>query len=360
MLNTMTGFSQFNQFFWRKPKLLQATIFLALWPLANLLFATATMVDVGFFSFKLFFTAAGKIWVLFASSFAIISIIEYVFPSSFKVFKFWRLLAIYLAVFLSMSSLLHPIVTIPPSAMVKHVAANGLVMVLLQTTVYLGVMHLIQQQRRSFEIALTLQESELNMLRAQSNPHFLFNTLNLIVSEISNDADNAKEIVYDLADLLRSNIKMAQQKFTSLTDEVHLVELYLKLQQKRFKDRFSFIIDMDPETRDLKIPALLLQPIVENAIKHGVAPYAKKAHICIRTEIKDEMLRIDINDSGPPFNESTIGEADGLRIVRKTLSLHYPNQHLIELKSTPSGGNFRLQFPAQKYSQSKSQNNQLK
>jgi len=192
---------------------------------------------------------------------------------------------------------------------------------------------------------LALQETELNMLRSQSNPHFLFNTLNLITSEISADPDNAKEIVFDLADLLRSNIKMVQKRFTTVAEEMKLVNLYLAIQQKRFKDRLSFHIDLDPDTKQLKMPALLLQPVVENTVKYAVAPYAAKAHIAVVTQVKQNKLYICFKDTGPAFDDTQIIEGNGFRILRETLALHYRDDYKLELRSTADGGELKLRLP---------------
>jgi len=208
------------------------------------------------------------------------------------------------------------------------------------------VLRLFAQQKRSFEIAANLKEAELGVLRAQSNPHFLFNTLNLIASEISRDAENAKNIVFDLADLLRSNLKMAQQSGVTLSAELRLVSLYLTLQQQRFRDRLTFNVDVEPGTEGLAVPALLLQPVIENTVKWAVAPFAAAAHIELRAHRRDDVLDIEICDTGPVFDDASVVEGNGFRILRQTLELHYPGQWDVALTSTPDGRRMRIRFPA--------------
>jgi LytS/YehU family sensor histidine kinase len=183
-------------------------------------------------------------------------------------------------------------------------------------------------------------------LKSQSNPHFLFNTLNLITAEISTDPNRARETVFDLADLLRSSIKLAEERLVSVTEEMHLVSLYLNLQQRRFRDRLTFSIEIDPRTAELQIPSLLLQPVVENTIKWAVAPYADPASIEIATRLCGGRLSIVVKDSGPAFDEDKIVEGNGFRILRRTLDLQYQANYQLSLSSTADGGVFSLDLPA--------------
>jgi LytS/YehU family sensor histidine kinase len=247
-------------------------------------------------------------------------------------------------------ALVSPVVDPSFYADTPRVIVVPLALLFTQILVYVAVLHIFEQQQKSFETQLILKEFELNVLRAQSNPHFLFNTLNLITSEIIDNPENALEIVYDLSDLLRSNIALSNQAFTTVSEEFHLVELFLTLQQKRFKERLDYEMDIGEGTQNLKIPALLLQPAIENAIKHAVAPYPESAKIQVRSFKSGARLVVEITDSGPNFDDQKVIEHEGFRILRKTLSLHYPSENDLTLTSTEHGGLLHLSFPAHAYS----------
>lgn len=326
-------------------KRVQAAAFLLIWPGINTLLITAVLIDLNALFASVWLPTVTKLWLANVSAFAVIRLVESRYPNFTVNVSFWRQLILNVVIILSIMALFSPSLELPESIRVQQVKAVPVLIMFLEITIYLGVLYILNQQERSYETALTLQEAELNVLRAQSNPHFLFNTLNLITSEISNDPENAKEIVYDLADLLRGSVKLAQQPITSIEEELKLVDLYLKLQQKRFKDRLTYEIETPDTSKNYQIPALLLQPIVENTIKHAVAPYASKAHIKISIVAGQSRLEILFQDSGPPFDDKNIVEGNGFRILRKTLALNYPSSHEMSLQSTPQGGLFSLSIP---------------
>jgi LytS/YehU family sensor histidine kinase len=218
--------------------------------------------------------------------------------------------------------------------------------VILEIAVYLAVRRMLIQNSKSYASALALRESELAVVRSQGNPHFMFNTLNLINAEISDDPENAKEILFDLADLLRKSLRLSQHTFTTVSEEAELAGLYLTLQKKRFKRRLTFDIDIDEAVRDMQCPALLLQPVIENAVKHAVAPYAAPAHIYLQATLRDHCLALIVKDTGPPFDESKVADGNGMRIVRKTLDLHYAGHYEMQLTSRESGGEFSIRIPS--------------
>lgn len=323
----------------------QTLIFLLIWPGANLLISTTVLFVMDALQWQVILTAATKLWLAFSLTFILITRLEAWYPA-LPTSALWRQLSVHLLVILALFSLFSPVVPEPENVQWQRVSVLPFILLALQIAVYVAVMSVFQQQQDSFDTRLHLQEAELNVLRAQGNPHFLFNTLNLIVAEISEDPDNAREIVFDLSDLLRSTTALTHQKFTTVKDELKLVSLYLTLQQKRFKDRLTFDLDVSPDTTSLQIPALLMQPIIENTVKHAVAPYAKPAHIAVMVGLSNGQLRVEVKDTGPAFKADEIEEATGFHIVRKTLGLHYPHQHHVSLISTPQGGYLEMLIPA--------------
>ena len=326
-------------------KQVQVLAFLIVFPLVNLIFISTVLYVVEEFEYASIAIGALKLWIVFALSLALVHIIETAFPEQINNAKFWRQFALHLLVILSLLYLFEPLSHMQIRAQFPNTVLGPRIVIAMEICIYLIFLRVLNQQAHAFEIETNLKETELNMLRSQNNPHFLFNTLNLINSEISNDPENAKEIVFDLSDLLRKNLKLAKQRFTHLEEEMRLVELYLSLQQKRFKNRLTFSINIDPTTKKQPIPTLLLQPIVENTIKHAVAPYAAKSHVAITTKQTENWLTIVFHDTGPKFDDSDVKAGDGFRILRETLALNYPEGYEMQLQSTPAGGKLTLRLP---------------
>lgn len=327
-------------------KQLQKLAFLIILPLTNLVFVAAVLHDNEKFNFQTIGHVAIRVWVIFGLAYVVFQSLEKHLPRVIRKDCFICQLALHILIIVGIASFFAPVFGHPDSLhSAQSLEVPRLFIITLEITLYVIVLRILDEQTKAFSTMLILKESELNVLRSQSNPHFLFNTLNLINSEISDDPDNAKEIVYDLADLLRKYLKMAQQSFTTVSEELKLVNLYLTLQQKRFKDRLTFDIDFAHETHRLQIPALLLQPVVENSIKYAVAPYAAKAHVKVSTNLTDKNLVVVFKDTGPLFNDKAIEEGDGFRILRKTLDLHYANNYELSLKSTETGGEFKVCIP---------------
>ncbi|TMP39005.1 histidine kinase [Pseudoalteromonas rubra] len=143
--------------------------------------------------------------------------------------------------------LIGPVVNLPTTNPAAQVTFLPIVIMLLETSVYIAVMLMFKQQAYYFQSQLQAQKAELQMLKMQSNPHFLFNTLNLIASEVTLEPHKAKALIYDLSDLLRQTIELTKHQFVALEQELKLAELYLVLQQKRFADRLTFDLDCQSE-----------------------------------------------------------------------------------------------------------------
>lgn len=324
---------------------LQAIVFLVVLPVVNVLLLTTFLLNLDLWKTRAALTAFLRIWLIFSLSFVLLRLIERYASSLLKEGFFWRQLLLHGVIITAMGWLAGPVLDLPSSVPRPSVRVMPRIFMLFEVAIYLGVVRVLKHQERAFATAESLREAELNVLRAQSNPHFLFNTLNLIAAEISRDPDNAKEVVFDLADLLRSNIKMAERRLTTLEEEMNLVGLYLNLQKQRFRDRLTFSMDIEAETKALEVPALLLQPVVENTVKWAVAPYASKANIRVRSSVSEDRLVIEFEDTGPAFDDAQVVEGNGFRILRRTLELNYPGQWSLRLRSTTEGGRLMLSLP---------------
>lgn len=192
-----------------------------------------------------------------------------------------------------------------------------------------------EQSLREQEISKLATEAELRALRAQVNPHFLFNSLTTIGYLIRAAPDRALSTLMRLTGLLRGVLRSAGE-FVTLGEEMELIESYLEIERARFEDRLKVTIDVPPRLRSLKIPPLLVQPLVENAIKHGIAPFKKGGELIVTARLEQafsdgapptELLRISVRDTGMGVDEAALarGRERGLGInsIEQRLKSYY-------------------------------------
>jgi LytS/YehU family sensor histidine kinase len=216
---------------------------------------------------------------------------------------------------------------------------------LFQITLFVLTKTYILQRERHLATQLNLRQAQLNVLRSQINPHFLFNTLNLLASEIKRDPPTAQDIVYDLADLLRESMRAGEHEFIRLEEELRLATLYLTLQKKRFPERLEFNIDIEDSCRHLVVPSLILQPVVENVIKHVVAHSNSMTSMHLLARVENDSLVMQARDNGPQFDTSSLKPKEGLRLVGETLALHYHSHASMVFESTKDGGKLTITIP---------------
>jgi two-component system, LytTR family, sensor kinase len=209
------------------------------------------------------------------------------------------------------------------------------------TTAYLAFAYSIEvqeQERRSADLAVRAQEAQVLALRYQINPHFLFNTLNAIAALVRDAPDKAENMVVQLSDFFRRSLAVNPMEDLTLAEEVDLQRVYLEIERTRFPDRLRFDVTLEAGTAEARVPALLLQPLVENAVKHGVARSEGPTCIRIRARLEGDTLEVVVeNDaavSGPP----AAGEKVGLRNVGERLRSRYGEEATFESSPIPSGG----------------------
>ncbi len=187
-----------------------------------------------------------------------------------------------------------------------------------------------------------LIETELRALKHQLNPHFLFNTMHTIavlVREGKND--RAVSLIARLSSLLRMSLDSTRVQTVTLRQELDFLTSYLEIQQARFGERLNFHTDTDPASLEAVIPNLILQPIVENAILHGIARRASPGHVEIVARVSDQRLEMQVRDDGPGFASDPAGrikEGIGLTNTRERLDRHYGKAHQLVLKSERGRG----------------------
>jgi len=185
--------------------------------------------------------------------------------------------------------------------------------------------------------------AELEALRAKVNPHFFFNTLNSIASLIAINPEEAEHLIERLSRLFRYSLDASNTDFVTLGLEVEMINEYLQIEKIRLGDRFTYQIECDNTLFAIKVPGMLLQPLVENSIIHGISNLTQGGQINLHFEIRKEVLTVILVDNGPGLSEGG-HEGFGLRGVRERLELLFPQQYQFKI-SSDEGCKIHLEFP---------------
>lgn len=186
-----------------------------------------------------------------------------------------------------------------------------------------------------------LSESQLQALKVQLNPHFLFNALNTLSALIHSDPAKADRMLIRLSNFLRISLEKTREESTTLGQEISVLEDYLDIERVRFGDQLQFSIEVPECLREALIPAFILQPLLENAIKHGIAGRPTGGRIHLRASQEDRVLVLEVRDNGLGVhggNESAKGTNIGLRITRSRLERHYGLEQSFSLQFPEAGG----------------------
>ena len=205
---------------------------------------------------------------------------------------------------------------------------------------------LYYQNFRAIELAQSslktqLAQAQLRALKMQLHPHFLFNTLHSISSLVLEDPPKANSMIARLGDFLRLTLENSNQQLVSLKEETEFLRCYLEIEQVRFGDRLTVALELEPETLSVQVPHLILQPVVENAIQHAIAPRAARGHINIEAKRLNNLLRMEVRDNGPGIasNDGLLEtEGVGLSNVRARLHQIYGSDFRFELMNARDGG----------------------
>ncbi len=200
----------------------------------------------------------------------------------------------------------------------------------------------LQRERDSARLSTQLKEAQLHALKMQINPHFLFNTLNSIsVLILKKENDKAQQMIQGLGSFFRSNLQESGEQWVPLTKELETLEKYLAIEKIRFADRLQIKQLYDHQTAGIKIPAMLLQPLVENAIAHGVGNVDRPCELCIETQVRGSTLHISIRDNGAGcqfYDDPQFVEGVGISNVRERLHQNYGDKYIFELKGALNEG----------------------
>jgi len=205
---------------------------------------------------------------------------------------------------------------------------------------------LYYQSFRASELAQSslktdLAQAQLRALKMQLHPHFLFNTLHSISSLVLEDPPKANSMIARLGDFLRLTVDNSDQQLVTLKEETEFLRCYLDIEQVRFGDRLTVTFELEPQTLSAQVPHLILQPVVENAIQHAIAPRSTRGHINIEAKRLNSLLRVAISDNGPGISSNANlpwKQGVGLTNVRTRLQQIYGPDFRFELMNTKGGG----------------------
>ncbi len=206
------------------------------------------------------------------------------------------------------------------------------------------------ERLRSSQLETQLARSQLQALRMQLQPHFLFNTLNAISALTLSDPGRARLMISRLSDFLRLTLEQRHLRQVSLSRELQFLECYLAIQKVRFEDRLTTRLDVDRDTLNASVPNLILQPLVENALRHGLLPKSGTGTLCVRARREGKNLCLLLEDDGMGLPTSGHNEGVGLSNTRARLKALFDKAAKLELSHIASGGTrVELCFPFREY-----------
>ncbi len=204
---------------------------------------------------------------------------------------------------------------------------------------YDGFRRLKEREIAASRLEADLSRAQLTVLKMQLEPHFLFNTLNAISALVHNNPDGAERMVVRLSELLRMSLASADRDEVPLEEELRFLGVYLEIQLTRFGDRLRVRFAIPDVARSASVPNLLLQPLIENAIRHGLERRAAPLTVSIRAEREGDHLLLEIEDDGPGLPEESVRRNGvGLANTRSRLERLYGSDHRFDLTNRPEGG----------------------
>ena len=201
----------------------------------------------------------------------------------------------------------------------------------------------VEEEVKAAALKAQLAEAQLQALKMQLQPHFLFNTLNSISALLDEDVDAADEMLARLGDFLRITLENSGAQTVTLQEELEFLRRYLDIEKVRFQDRLQVHFAIEPPTLAAKVPNLILQPLIENAIRHGIAERIEGGQIEVRASLTGDTLRLQVSDDGAGINADSLNgngrkEGVGLANTRARLARVYGEEHHFTLEAAPEHG----------------------
>lgn len=208
---------------------------------------------------------------------------------------------------------------------------------------YLAILASQAAESHSFELRLLAQEAELRALRSQLDPHFLFNSLNSIGSLVGSDPTKARAMCWSLAAFLRQSLKIGALELIPLRDELDLVESYLSIEKIRFGDRLR--VELEADDSGPLLPPLILQPLVENAVRHGIAQRLEGGTLALKSERLGSHWVLRVSNECDPDRRRGMGTGIGLQNVARRLQARYGASSSIKIRETDESFEVELRIP---------------
>jgi two-component system LytT family sensor kinase len=222
---------------------------------------------------------------------------------------------------------------------------NSLTILAAWCAIYYGFKYrntLLDRERTLLSTQAAAKDAQLRMLRYQLNPHFLFNTLANICALISDkQAEKAKKMTMEISEFLRYSLAKDPLQASSLKDEIRILELYFNIEKIRYGERLKYEFDIAPESLECQVPSMLLQPLVENAIKYAIAPSIEGGKVTVSASIKEGTLYLSVKDDGPGLTQVASkdkGFGVGMTNTQERLLSFYGTNHSFDVRNrTPQG-----------------------
>ena len=218
-----------------------------------------------------------------------------------------------------------------------------------------------EHKLKTVELENQLVHAQIRALKMQLQPHFLFNTMHAISTLMEEDVKTARRMIAKLSSLLRQTLDNIGVEEVPLNHEIEFLKSYLEIEQTRFHDRLKINYKIDTQTLNASVPNLILQPLVENAIKHGITPYAQGGTIEIASERFEDRLVLKVSDNGKGNSNGGFKEGVGLKNTKERLTQHYGKDFSMEI-NTDKGNGFQviisIPFKEFKENKSNSENNE--
>jgi len=208
-----------------------------------------------------------------------------------------------------------------------------------------------ERTRRHHELEVAARDAELLALKAQFQPHFVLNALNSLLALIDTDPALARTMVVRLADLMKSVFERADVELVPFERELDLARAYLDVERIRLGSRLTVTFDVDDTARGVLVPPFLLQPVVENAVKHGVAPFAGPGRVEVTALVTGRLLRVTVRDQAPRPGQSRTpvrGTGRGLQITRRRLNGAYGERYQLNFATGVDGASVEIEMPAER------------
>lgn len=210
---------------------------------------------------------------------------------------------------------------------------------------YISFRNIEEKIAQEAELKGLIRETELNLLKSQINPHFLFNSLNSISSLTITNPEKAQEMIIKLSDFLRYSINQKEKQLVSLQDELHNINLYLDIEKTRFGDKLNFNIDVSEGCRSKLLPNMILQPLIENSIKHGVYESTEPITIWVTCAEEGNSMKVTVKNNFDPESRSKKGTGMGLKNIQNRLKIIYQADYLMKVIRDENMFSVSVTFP---------------